>query len=75
MPDSWLWMMAWGGVITVWQVILLAQRRVNRQGLILRPTGEEDLLSLIPGEQSLPSVTVVIPASGRKKPKCSGKSA
>ncbi len=51
-----LWV-AWGGICGVWGALLLAQRRVRREGLLLRPLAGDEAEA-----GALPSVSVVIPA-------------
>jgi hypothetical protein len=48
---------AWGSICGVWAALILAQSRVRREGLLLRPLPGDDEESGV-----LPSVSVVIPA-------------
>lgn len=48
---------AWGSICGVWALLLVAQLRVRREGLLLRP-----LVGDLERADALPSVSVVIPA-------------
>jgi hypothetical protein len=65
---TWQWaiLIGWGSVSSVWGVILLIQRRICLDGLLLKPLGPDAPAPTATGG-AWPGVTVVIPARNEAK--------